>query len=160
MSCSVVRAQWIGIKRPEEGERWQSSLWSALYYYNNRSSTSFCVILRLDSQIRIRSWRLIHTQRGKMSDNGGNSSREKTTQWLQHVLQTYYTYLNRQNRKHGSAPPPSSGETTNNELVAVNVIDFDIGPGFSGDGRISTLSDLLSLRVQFTVSVKYCLGLW
>jgi len=82
-----------------------------------------------------------------MTDSSGNSSREKTTQWLEHVLQTYYTYLERK-KKQGSSP---AGDT-NNELVGVNVIDFDIGPGFSGDERISTLSDLLSLRVLFMLN--------
>lgn len=98
-----------------------------------------------------------------MSDNRGNSSREKTTQWLEHVLQTYYTFMERKKKKQGSSGSSGtgtgdgSGRNSSSDLVPVSVIDFDIGPGFSGDGRISTLSDLLSLRVRFMVSRQ---GTW
>lgn len=118
-----------------------------------------------------------------MSDNGVSASTECTTQWCEHVLQTYYTYLGRRRREGGggrggssssssstattTSPGNSSGEndngtsaTENNslgpggavaDLVDVNVVGFEIGPGLSGDGKISTLSDLLSLSVKFRV---------
>lgn len=105
-----------------------------------------------------------------MSDNTGNSSREKTTQWLAHVLQTYYTYLER--KKRGSSSLSSQGNsgddngassTASNlsgvgpppaDSVSVNVLDFDIGPGFEGDEKISTLSDLLALYVRYKVMLS------
>jgi len=72
----------------------------------------------------------------------GSDSREKTKQWLEDVLQTYYSYLGKKDK---------TLEATHR--VPVTVQDFDIGPGFSqGDGRVSTLSDLLSLHVRFKVS--------
>ncbi|ODN02303.1 hypothetical protein Ocin01_04386 [Orchesella cincta] len=78
-----------------------------------------------------------------MNDNSGNSSREKTTAcWFgTWFLQTYYTYMERKRKQESGGP-----------VVGIKVIDFDIGPGFAGDGRISTLSDLLSLRVRFLIS--------
>ena len=78
-----------------------------------------------------------------MTDVSGTNSREKTTQWLEDVLQTYYTYLERE---------ATGEEKKKSDLVRISVIDFDIGPGFSGDGRLSTLSDLLSLKVFYKVS--------
>lgn len=117
-----------------------------------------------------------------MSDNGVSASTECTTQWCEHVLQTYYTYLGRRRNqggrggggRGGSSSSSSTATTTspggendngtstteNNslgpggavaDLVDVNVVGFEIGPGLSGDGKISTLSDLLSLSVKFTV---------
>ncbi|CAG7834657.1 unnamed protein product [Allacma fusca] len=79
-----------------------------------------------------------------MTDVSGNNSREKTTQWLEDVLQTYYTYLEKEKR-----PPEQTGAV---DVVKISVIDFDIGPGFSGDGRLSTLSDLLSLKVFYKIN--------
>ena len=78
-----------------------------------------------------------------MTDVSGTNSREKTTQWLEDVLQTYYTYREREGDEKKKAK---------SDLVRISVIDFDIGPGFSGDGRLSTLSDLLSLTVFYKVS--------
>jgi len=77
----------------------------------------------------------------------GSESREKTKQWLEDVLQSYYTYLLKKDK--------SPEEKANIPRVPVSVLDFDIGPGFSaGDGRVSTLSDLLSLHVTFMVSQR------
>ena len=77
-------------------------------------------------------------------DSNEISSREKTTQWLEGILQIYYTYLKRK----GKTGP----EREAIPAVTVTVGDFDIGPGFSGEGHVSTLSDLLSLKVWFKVS--------
>jgi len=76
-----------------------------------------------------------------MCDMSGNSSREKTTEWLEDVLETYFTYKKKIKCIPGDSVDP----------VSVSVVDFDIGPGFAGDTRISTLSDLLALQVRFKV---------
>jgi len=72
------------------------------------------------------------------------SSREKTTQWLEGILQIYYSYLKRKEKKDADVGDPAPP-------VTVTVGDFDIGPGFSGQGHLSTLSDLLSLKVWYKV---------
>jgi hypothetical protein len=79
----------------------------------------------------------------------GSESREKTKQWLEDVLQTYYTYLAKKDK--------TPEEKASTPRVPVFVQDFDIGPGFAAaDGRVSTLSDLLSLHVRFKVCHHYC----
>jgi hypothetical protein len=76
-------------------------------------------------------------------DSNGISSREKTTQWLEGILQIYYNYCNKKGK--------SGAERDGVPSVSVTVGDFDIGPGFCGEGHVSTLSDLLSLKVWFKV---------
>lgn len=70
------------------------------------------------------------------TENGsGSESREKTKQWLEHILRTYYSKMEK-----GDKPKD------------LDIVDFDIGPGLAaGDGRLSTLSDLLSLHVRYKV---------
>ena len=79
----------------------------------------------------------------------GSTSREKTTQWLEEVLATYFTFIR---RKESKLPKEKAAEEI--PLATINVKDFDIGPGLDidGFGHISTLSDLLSLKVWFQVS--------
>lgn len=77
-----------------------------------------------------------------VSEIDGSDSREKTKQWLEDILQTYYSSL----------------EKGVKDEFPIQILDFDIGPGFAvgvGDGRVSTLSDLLSLHVRY----KVCLHL-
>jgi hypothetical protein len=78
----------------------------------------------------------------------GSTSREKTTQWLEEVLATYFTFIR---RKESKLPKEQADATI--QLVTINVKDFDIGPGFpDGFEHLSTLSDLLSLKVWFKAS--------
>lgn len=76
-----------------------------------------------------------------MSDTenvSGSDSHEKTKQWLEDILQTYYSKLEKGNKSKDEVP--------------ITILDFDIGPGFPiADGRLSTLSDLLSLQVRYKV---------
>jgi len=79
-------------------------------------------------------------------DFEGTSSREKTTQWLESVLQTYFTFIKRNGK--------SEAEKESIPLVNVVVSEFDIGPGYAADSRLSTLSDLLAIKVNFKVYVN------
>lgn len=80
-------------------------------------------------------------------DTEGTSSREKTTQWLESVLQTYFTYVRRKDK--------SDEEKEQVPVVKIRVTEFDIGPGYDADARLSTLSDLLGIKVSFKVTLIF-----
>jgi hypothetical protein len=80
------------------------------------------------------------------TENVSSESHEKTVQWLEEILQTYYSRLEKV--KIGDKTKTKDDD----QVHPIQIIDFDIGPGFAvGDGRVSTLSDLLSLHVRYKV---------